>query len=455
MCGIFGIVSKPIDSTRLDPGPESLPDLSRGAAELKRALATLDFYLMHQAYTQATAREHWKSMVERIGDGAQAQLERDVTWRIEHDLLDMLEVMSELLGDPDYQESGAAVWLAWQVELTLRGLGRMEVRGRDSAGLAVQLWFTDEAARDAVLEGTLSEEQVFRHAVPDTECLVLNYKVAEEVGALGFNESTLRTLIREDEVFQRAVRAAPQHAIVLAHTRWASNGIISIGNTHPIDGYLEETNGEGNFGAGATLAVLNGDVDNHLDLVKRLDGLGTVPRDTTTDAKVIPALVEASVNGDGSLDPAVREMMELLEGSVATVVTRAANPGVMWCGLKGTGQALYLADAGDAMVVASEVYGTAELTETYWPLEQAQERRADGHDARAGENRRQRRREALRPPALRRSASLPRPRLPRRGDHHPGRRPPRFHPLFPQGARRGHRFGAQDHPRALPAPRWR
>lgn len=386
MCGIFAIVSQPIDKFPLD-APLLLPEPGDDLSELKRSLATLDFQRTHRTYAEAAARERWRALLASLGNGAGAEeVRRDVAWRVEHDLLDLVDAMSALLEDPERRERGAPVWLAWQVELTLRAIGRMEVRGRDSAGLAVMLWYDDEAARDRLLGGEAAEDQVFRHAVPGTACLVLDYKVAEEVGALGYNESTLRGLIRGDAYFQRAIRAAPRQAIVVAHTRWASNGIISIANAHPVDGALESGDGGGYvYPPGRTLAVLNGDVDNFLELLPAVTERGTVPAGVTTDAKVIPALVEAGLNGSRQagdpLDRAVLAAFERIEGSVATVLTRADRPGKLWCALKGTGQALYLADAGDALVVASEVYGSAELTDRYWPLEKAQERRADGRDA--------------------------------------------------------------------------
>ena len=386
MCGIFAIVSKSIDAFTLD-ADRRLPDMCDDLSELKRALATLDFQCTHHTYAEAGAREHWRALLGDLGKGGAAGSEetrRDVAWRVEHDLLDLVGAMSALLEDPEHRERGVPVWLAWQVELTLRALGRLEVRGRDSAGLAVMLWYDDEAARDLVASGDEAEEQVFRHAVPGTACLVLSYKVAEEVGALGYNESTLRGLIRGDACFRRAIRAAPRQAIVMAHTRWASNGIISIANAHPVDGALEAGGGYA-YPPGRTLAVLNGDVDNFLELLPSLAEYGTVPAGVTTDAKVIPALVETGLNGSrrtgDAVDHAVLATFERIEGSVATVLTRADRPGKLWCALKGTGQSLYLADAGDALVVASEVYGSAELTDRFWPLEKAQERQADGHDA--------------------------------------------------------------------------
>ncbi len=93
-------------------------------------------------------------------------------------------------------------------------------------------------------------------------------------------------------------RCAPRRpqATVLAHTRWASVGIISEANAHPLN--QEEIDGDGRVDTSRayTIAALNGDVDNYADL-KALDGLH-FPAEITTDAKVIPALVARRI-GDG------------------------------------------------------------------------------------------------------------------------------------------------------------
>ena len=119
--------------------------------------------------------------------------------------------------------------------------------------------------------------------------LAFVYKTAAEIGELGDNTARLRAQIRDDELLHLALRADTAQASVLAHTRWASIGIISEANAHPLN--QEELDGDGRVdGSRAyTIAALNGDVDNYADL-KALDGLH-FPAEITTDAKVIPALV--------------------------------------------------------------------------------------------------------------------------------------------------------------------
>src|SRR3989442_4494721 len=105
-------------------------------------------------------------------------------------------------------------------------------------------------------------------------------------GELGENPPRLRAEIRGDDLLRRALRADTASAAVLAHTRWASVGIISEPNAHPLN--HEEVGASAAVDAPYVVAALNGDVDNYADL-KALESL-RFPPEIATDAKVIPAL---------------------------------------------------------------------------------------------------------------------------------------------------------------------
>jgi glucosamine--fructose-6-phosphate aminotransferase (isomerizing) len=51
--------------------------------------------------------------------------------------------------------------------------------------------------------------------------------------------------------------------VLLAHTRWASMGVISEENTHPLDSFEHNDNSKE-----VAIGVLNGDIDNHVQLTK-------------------------------------------------------------------------------------------------------------------------------------------------------------------------------------------
>ena len=71
----------------------------------------------------------------------------------------------------------------------------------------------------------------------------------------------LRSAIRQDALLHLALAADTAEVTVLGHTRWASIGIISQPNAHPMNSdEMDRTDGP------YVTAALNGDVDNFADL---------------------------------------------------------------------------------------------------------------------------------------------------------------------------------------------
>jgi glutamine---fructose-6-phosphate transaminase (isomerizing) len=160
-------------------------------------------------------------------------------------------------------------------ELLLSGLEKLEYRGYDSAGLSV-----------------LADGEV------------------ESVHAVG-NLGNLRAAVAA-----RADNGAgplPPAATGIAHTRWATHGRVTEENAHPHDD-----------SSGRVHIVLNGIVENHTELRRRLQDDGRVFT-SETDAEVVAHLIAAHYDGD--LAAAVRAAFAELRGHYAFVAMHADEPG--------------------------------------------------------------------------------------------------------------------------------
>ena len=285
---------------------------------------------------------------------------KDAVWAINRDRLRTARAVDELAGRG---AGDAAVAVFTSVQQALSALDRLEVRGRDSAGLhlLVRGHGLDLDAPDvaAVLNDRTADALFGSMAVrtPDGH-LSFVYKASAEIGELGDNTRALRTAILGDELLRRAVSAPTAEAVVLGHTRWASVGIISQANAHPLNS--DELD---RVGGPYVTAALNGDVDNFADL-KATESL-RIPAEITTDAKVIPTLASRHLAAGTEPVEAFRRTVDVLEGSVAIGASISALPGDLMFALRGSGQALYVGLADDAFVVASEPYGVVEETATY------------------------------------------------------------------------------------------
>jgi glucosamine--fructose-6-phosphate aminotransferase (isomerizing) len=159
------------------------------------------------------------------------------------------------------------------VEVLMEGLGHLEYRGYDSAGLALQ-----------------REGQIER---------------ITEVGQL---ENLTRALAgRNGDLSQ--VRTG------LGHTRWATHGRPSEENAHPHLG-----------GDGSVAVVHNGIIENCSELKEELEGRGVVFR-SETDTEVMAHLIAERVEAGETLRIALAGVFQRLEGSFAVAAISVGEPG--------------------------------------------------------------------------------------------------------------------------------
>ncbi|WP_419849591.1 SIS domain-containing protein [Candidatus Poriferisocius sp.] len=285
---------------------------------------------------------------------------KDAVWAIGNDRLKTADAVADLAG-PTAEQAALAAFSSVQVALS--ALDRLEVRGRDSAGLHLLISDHGLDPTAPAVAAALAErvaDPLFRSgSVRWAEgCLSFVYKAAAEIGELGDNTAALRAAIAADELLAAAVDAPEASAVVIGHTRWASVGMINEANAHPLNSELAEGPSRP-----YTIGALNGDVDNHTDLVAD-HGLSLDPG-ITTDAKVIPSLWSARLNDSANPIDAFRRTVADLNGSVAIAGQTAAQPDQLLLALRGSGQALYIGAAQDAYVVASEPYGLVEQSDRY------------------------------------------------------------------------------------------
>ena len=299
---------------------------------------------------------------------------RDVSWAIGRDRPTTARAIAGLAGGRPI--SDAARDALWSVEVALSAIDRLEVRGRDSAGLHLLVTGhgldLEQPDLQALLGARMTDPLFTSMALRSPQGhLSLVYKAAAEIGELGDNTRALRAAITDDSVLRQALASPTVEITVLGHTRWASVGIISEANAHPLNG--EEIVVRGQAGPYVAAAV-NGDVDNYLDL-RQSEGLLTAP-EITCDTKVVPVMLSRQLASVARLDEAFCQTVARFDGSVAIAVSVADYADELLLALRGSGQSLNVGLAEDAFVVASEAYGLVQ--ETRWYL------RMDGETTPAG-----------------------------------------------------------------------
>jgi glucosamine--fructose-6-phosphate aminotransferase (isomerizing) len=168
--------------------------------------------------------------------------------------------------------------------LLLSGLEHLEYRGYDSAGISV----LDGSRIDAV----------------------------RAVGNLTALRSAIDAKTQDDSGGAVAIADPPGFQTGIGHTRWATHGRVSEANAHPHFDTADRVH-----------IVVNGIVENYLELKQRLQDMGAIFT-SETDAEVIAHLI-AYHGARGTLVDAVRAAFSELRGHYAFVAMSADQPGVL------------------------------------------------------------------------------------------------------------------------------
>ncbi len=308
---------------------------------------------------------------------------KDIGWALEKDILGNIERICELAGAAHPCEVPSAAFGKYRrVNYLLNCLDRLEVRGRDSAGIQISFALgspddlndvrghlrergMQEDFEQRAMAGDLANRSIrVNDSLPH---LSFTYKTASIIGELGRNIRELRRTIAEDAVFREFASRSSVLETALAHTRWASVGSITEDNCHPVNNYTLDGNiknypayGEG---AWTISAALNGDVDNYSDLRRQIEnGKEFISPELTTDTKIIPLQIEKYLLEGCDLTEAFRRAVGDFEGSHAIAMVSNLEPSRIFLALKGSGQTIYVGIAPDRYLFSSELYGLVEET---------------------------------------------------------------------------------------------
>ncbi|MFL5884989.1 MAG: glutamine--fructose-6-phosphate transaminase (isomerizing) [Thermoleophilaceae bacterium] len=167
-------------------------------------------------------------------------------------------------------------------DLLLKGLERLEYRGYDSAGMSLLADGKIDSVR-AVGNLAMLREAVAAQAPGDSAAV--------------------------------ATAERPEACTGIAHTRWATHGRVTYDNAHPHFDSADRIH-----------IVLNGIVENHVELRERLEAAGA-EFTSETDAEVVAHLIAEHYAGD--LVEAVRLAYGELRGHYAFVSMCAEEPDVL------------------------------------------------------------------------------------------------------------------------------
>ena len=197
-------------------------------------------------------------------------------------------------------------------EVVVGGLGRLEYRGYDSAGIAID-------------DG---ETMQLRRSVGKLSNLVAQLREQPASGSCG-----------------------------IGHTRWATHGAVTEENAHP----HRDASGE-------IVIIQNGIVENYLELKRRLVARGHV-FDSQTDTEVIARLLGDHYAAAGSLEQAMRLTLAELRGGNAVVAMTRREPGRIVAARLGNAGGVVIGLGQGETFVASDITAILDYTQRMLFLE--------------------------------------------------------------------------------------
>jgi len=309
---------------------------------------------------------------------------KDIAWRFDLEIVENINKVSELLEKFDDNISSETVMIFRKINAVLNSIDRLEVRGRDSAGMSLMFIISEDeylkfnntvdndklgdlidnrVNQDALVNLGISINELTDEKGETQVSMTLAYKVAAEIGSLGDNVRYLRTQIKEDPILRIVAGLSHLNHTVTAHTRWASVGAITGPNCHPVD---NKTIDNGLEKKGIIHVCLNGDIDNHRELKEGYeDEGGRINGEITTDTKIIPIQIEKHIKSGNSIEEAFRLAVNDFQGSHAISMHTNLAPGKIFLAQRGSGQAVFVGIAAEHYMPTSEVYGFVEETSDF------------------------------------------------------------------------------------------
>ena len=237
----------------------------------------------------------------------------------------------------------------------INSINLLEMRGRDSLGLCFQFVLK---LNEANLEWykTTEIEKHFLSAIVGSKIVIhAIYRTFNRIGVLGQNSKEVLHQLRADKAIMDLIKSGRYDSIsIVAHTRWASVGLVNQQNIHPLINVTKITDQ-----IPTILSFVNGDIYNYKEIYKNMIWQDEVEYNLNEENDSIGLSYLFSEKDSLSTLGKIQKKIINIVGSLTAIVLSDENPGKVLLIKKGN-QGMFLGKNNDRIYFSSDAYGLVD-----------------------------------------------------------------------------------------------
>jgi len=237
----------------------------------------------------------------------------------------------------------------------INSINLLEMRGRDSLGLCFQFVLKLNETNLEWYKTTEIEKHFLSAIVGNKIVIHAIYRTFSRIGALGENSKIVLYQFRTDKTIMDLIKSGRYDSIsIVAHTRWASVGLVNQQNIHPLVNLTKTTDQ-----IPTILSFVNGDIYNYKEIYKNMIWQDEVEYNLNEENDSIGLSYLFSEKGSLSTLGKIQQKLINIAGSITGIILSDENPSKVLLIKKGN-QGMFLGKNNDRFYFASDAYGLVD-----------------------------------------------------------------------------------------------
>ena len=285
----------------------------------------------------------------------------DSIWFFEEELNNRYEFVKKFLNKKHYYSDSVIIFYR-TLNSILNSINIQEIRGRDSMGLFLNIYLNKDYLDQKTLIQLKNENLITNE---NSKHLIVSFifKTFNIFGSLKDNSKNILNEIKKNKKLKKTIFSkAYEKAAFMAHTRWASSGVVNVQNTHPADNMLEKRKD-----SPLIYTIMNGDINNYQSIFKQLKNQRKIiTKKNINDTK----LLSCFLGSDNYFfnNEKLKKKIKILKGSFTSINTCSNDMSKFLITKKGK-QGIYLGINPDRIFLSSDIYGLVEDCELHSSLQ--------------------------------------------------------------------------------------